>query len=78
MKRIKRIASLILAMAMIFAMSATVLAANTGESNAPEGQAGTSEAVTHTYEIYQIFTGDYAEGVLSNIKWGGKWYWYSW
>lgn len=72
MKRIKRIASLILAMAMIFAMSATVLAANTGESNAPEGQAGTSEAVTHTYEIYQIFTGDYAEGVLSNIKWGAN------
>ena len=25
---------------------------------------------THTYEVYQIFTGDYYEGVLSNIKWG--------
>ena len=24
----------------------------------------------HTYEVYQIFTGDYYEGVLSNIKWG--------
>lgn len=24
----------------------------------------------HIYEIYQIFTGDYHEGVLSNIKWG--------
>lgn len=24
----------------------------------------------HQYEIYQIFTADYAEGVLSNIKWG--------
>lgn len=72
MKRIKRIASLILAMAMIFAMSATVLAANNGEPNAPEGQAGTSETVTHTYEIYQIFTGDYADDVLSNIKWGAN------
>lgn len=72
MKRIKRIASLILAMAMIFAMSATVLAANNGESNAPEGQAGTSKAVTHTYEIYQIFTADYADKVLSNIKWGAN------
>ena len=72
MKRIKRIASLILAMAMIFAMSATVLAANNGEPNAPEGQAGTSETVTHTYEIYQIFTGAYADGVLSNIKWGAN------
>ena len=72
MKRIKRIASLILAMAMIFAMSATVLAANNGEPNAPEGQAGTSKAVTHTYEIYQIFTADYADKVLSNIKWGAN------
>lgn len=25
---------------------------------------------THTYEIYQIFTGDYADGILSNVKWG--------
>ena len=23
-----------------------------------------------TYEIYQIFTGDYSEGILSNVKWG--------
>lgn len=30
----------------------------------------TPESVTHTYEIYQIFTGDYADGILSNIKWG--------
>lgn len=72
MKRIKKIASLILAMAMIFAMSATVLAAQTGDTDAPEGQGETSAAVTHTYEIYQIFTGDYADGVLSNIKWGAN------
>ncbi len=25
---------------------------------------------THTFEIYQIFTGDYNDTVLSNIKWG--------
>ena len=24
----------------------------------------------HTYEVYQIFTGSYAEGILSNVKWG--------
>lgn len=23
-----------------------------------------------TYEIYQIFTGDYSEGILSNVEWG--------
>ena len=27
-------------------------------------------AAGHTYEIYQIFTGDYSEGILSNVKWG--------
>ena len=28
----------------------------------------TAPANGHTYEVYQIFTGDYYEGVLSNIK----------
>ena len=25
---------------------------------------------THTYEAYQVFSGDYSDGVLSNIQWG--------
>lgn len=58
MKQIKKIVSIMLSLAMVFAMSATAFAA---EDEKP---------VTHTYEIYQIFTGDYANGVLSNIKWG--------
>ena len=45
-------------------MSVTAFAA---EEN-PDDPA--KKEVTHTYEIYQIFTGDYADGVLSNIKWG--------
>ena len=32
----------------------------------------TPGSVIHTYEIYQIFTGEYADGVLSNIKWGAN------
>ena len=39
-----------------------------GDGETPEEP--TPSTVTHTYEIYQIFTGDYADGVLSNIKWG--------
>ena len=27
-------------------------------------------AASHTYEIYQIFTGDVSNGTLSNVKWG--------
>lgn len=64
MKQIKKIVSIMLSLAMVFAMSATAFAA---EPTDP-----TPATVTHTYEIYQIFTGDYADGVLSNIKWGGN------
>lgn len=55
-----------LSLAMVFAMSATAFASETDPSPA----APSATSVTHTYEIYQIFTGDYANGVLSNIKWG--------
>ena len=52
MKTMKRISCLLLALALMMALSVTAFAAN------------------HTYEVYQIFTGDYSEGVLSNVKWG--------
>ncbi len=64
MKQIKKLISIMLTMAMALAMSVTAFAA---EEN-PDDPA--KKEVTHTYEIYQIFTGDYADGVLSNIKWG--------
>ncbi len=41
-----------------------------GDGETPEEP--TPSTVTHTYEIYQIFTGEYADGVLSNIKWGAN------
>lgn len=52
MKTIKRISCLLLALALMMALSVTAFAAD------------------HTYEVYQIFTGDYSEGILSNVKWG--------
>lgn len=67
MKNMKKIASLVLALIMAFAMTATAFAEETTYSitinNSTEG---------HTYEAYQIFTGDLHEGVLSNIKWGSS------
>lgn len=54
MIRTKKFASLLLAMIMVFSLGITAFA----------------EENTHTYEIYQIFTGDYSEGILSNVKWG--------
>jgi fimbrial isopeptide formation D2 family protein/LPXTG-motif cell wall-anchored protein len=29
-----------------------------------------NETNSHTYELYQIFTGDYSDGILSNLVWG--------
>ena len=66
MKRIKRLAAVMMAAIMALAMSITAFATEASSK-------GTSTpSVTHTYEIYQIFTGDYADGVLSNIKWGAN------
>lgn len=59
MKRIKKLAALMLAAIMALAMSVTAFAAET-ELTVQSG----------TYSIYQIFTGDYSDGTLSNVKWG--------
>ena len=63
MKHTKKLASLLLALVMVFALATTAFAAENTTISAPEGS-------TRTYEVYQIFTGDLHEGVLSNIKWG--------
>ena len=63
MKHTKKLASLLLALVMVFALAATAFAAENTTISAPERS-------TRTYEVYQIFTGDLHEGVLSNIKWG--------
>ena len=66
MKHAKKLASLLMALVMVLGMSVgttvTAFAADTTIS-APEGS-------TRTYDVYQIFTGDLHEGVLSNVKWG--------
>lgn len=64
MKNFKTIIGLIMSMVMAFSMSFTTMAETTYTvtiKDAPKG---------HTYEAYQIFSGDLADGVLSNIKWG--------
>lgn len=56
MKHVKKLIGLLLALVMALPVSVTVLA----EDETPK----------YEYELYQIFTGDYAGGVLSNVKWG--------
>lgn len=53
----KKLVSMILALVMLLVLGTSAMA-----------EAETTYA--YQYEIYQIFTGDYADGVLSNVKWG--------
>lgn len=66
MNKLRKLTCLLLALMMVFAMTATASAAD-GESTitAPDGS-------TRTYEVYQIFVGDLdpESKVLSNVKWG--------
>ena len=64
MKNVNKFASILLALVMVFCLTATAFAADaeTYTITAPDNG--------HTYEVYQIFTGDLNEGVLSNVKWG--------
>ena len=73
MKRIKKVASIVLAMAMVFAMTLTAFAADNNPHTITVTQ-NADDKTSHTYEAYQIFKGDLAEKdgkkVLSNIEWG--------
>lgn len=66
MKRVKRMLALLAAFALVLAMAVPAFAdkANLYTISVPVGS-------NHTYQVYQIFTGDYSsDGKLSNIKWG--------
>ena len=64
MKKLKKMAAMLLALTMILMMSVPVTAA--GEYSISI----TNSSTGHTYEAYQIFSGDLSNGVLSNISWG--------
>lgn len=68
MRKIKKSVSILLTIMLLLAMSVTAFAATTYTIAINNNKSG------HTYEAYQIFTGDLkVEGgtkILSNIKWG--------
>ena len=65
MKHIKKLASLLLVLVMVFALATTAFAEETSYSITIN-----NSAKDHTYEAYQIFTGDLSGTTLSNIVWG--------
>lgn len=68
MKKIKKIVSLLLAMVMALAMTATVTVFADGTTT--YSITINNSATGHTYEAYQIFTGTLSGTTLSNINWG--------
>lgn len=66
MKLFKKLASFILAFAMVMAiaMPSVVMADDNGSITITNAKAG------HTFEAYQIFTGKVSGNTLSNIEWG--------
>ena len=66
MKKMKRLVALALSVVMVLAMSVFAFAAEGQTTH----QITVKDTDNHTYAIYQIFTGDFADGTLSNVKWG--------
>lgn len=65
MKRVKRVLALLAAFALVLAMAVPAFA------NGANYTISTDQA-NHTYEVYQIFTGDLSAKTLSNVKWGAN------
>ena len=65
MRNTRKLLSLLAAIMLLAALCTTALAAETTYTiTVTDATAG------HTYEAYQIFTGDLSDGKLSNIQWG--------
>jgi len=65
MKLFKKMMTFVLAAIMTVALGATSVFAENVNITVKDGD-------THTYAVYQIFTGDFADGTLSNVKWGAN------
>lgn len=64
MKKMKKVMALLLSLVMVLAMSVVAFAEEAKKTISVKSDD------THTYEVYQIFTGDLSGTTLSNVKWG--------
>ena len=85
MKQIKRLASLVLAVMMLLSLAIPTFAAEGEDAGDPPATEGTitisvvtsetgAGVAGHTYNVYQIFTGDVAEDgeTLTNVAFGAN------
>lgn len=69
-KKLKSLLALVAAFAIVFAMSITSFAAESDTKTGNSLTINNTGKTAHTFDLYQIFKGDYSEGTLSNIQWG--------
>ena len=77
MRNMKKLLSILLALAMIFSLSVTAFADEVTEEptqpTQPTYKISVPATDSHTYEVYQIFTGTlYEDSVLADIMWGAN------
>lgn len=77
MKATRKLLALLLALLLTAALTVPALANEDDGTDEAQPQADTTYTITinnnkdgHTYEAYQVFAGDLAGSVLSNIEWG--------
>lgn len=73
----RKLLALLLALLLTFALTVPALAVEGDTTGEAQPQADTTYTITinnnkdgHIYEAYQVFAGDLADGILSNIQWG--------
>lgn len=70
MKKMNKLLALVLAMVMVLGLAASAFAEGEAEGTTQKFTISAPEGSTHTYEIYQIFTGTYENGKLNDVQWG--------
>lgn len=77
MKATRKLLALLLALLLTAALTVPALANGDDGTDEAQPQADTTYTITinnnkdgHIYKAYQVFAGDLADGILSNIQWG--------
>lgn len=70
MKNIRRVLSLVMALAMVMTLAIGAFAAETEEEKGIIKVEDTTDLPNHKYVAYQVFGGDISAGKLVNIVWG--------
>ncbi|SEI76365.1 isopeptide-forming domain-containing fimbrial protein [Sharpea azabuensis] len=70
MNHLKKLLGYIVTMAMVFTLTGVGIGAVHAEDTTYKLSLTNNGQTNHTFEVYQVFTGDLKDSTLSNIQWG--------